>query len=354
MAGLVSGFIVGSQVAPSLSTTVTHAHWRPGVALGIVLLASLLGGILGRLLGSFILNSLRVLKLGLADRIAGVVVGSVGALAGCWLLAGLLAATTWGSLASEIQQSAILSAVDQVMPPIPSIEARVQALLRNSDFPTVFANVTSPTLDPIVRPAMLGPSVRSLGSPSDVVKVLASGACGTISEGSAFYVADHEVVTNAHVVAGHTHVTVNGALATVARYDPDNDVAVLRVTSQSAPALRFLAKRPSRAMAIEVIGFPLNASRTGAPGYVEGELTSKGRDIYNQNLHSRLILALEVNIEPGNSGSPVLDGPFVIGMIQSRSTSLVSTAYAIPASVIEHDIAATPSSGAASTQSCLS
>jgi hypothetical protein len=104
---------------------------------------------------------------------------------------------------------------------------------------------------------------------------------------------------------------------------------------------------------VQVVGFPLNATRTSAPGLIDGELRAQGRDIYNQTILSKTVLVVEVNVQPGNSGSPVMDGSVVAGVIESKLISQLSTAYAIPASVIERDVARTPASGTASTKKCL-
>ena len=95
-------------------------------------------------------------------------------------------------------------------------------------------------------------------------------------------------------------------------------------------------------------------TRSRAEGYVEGELSADGRNFYNQDLEVRKFIALEVNVEPGNSGSPVLVNGQVAGVIESYSLSQQSTAYAIPNSIVQSDIARTPSGGSASTQGCLS
>ena len=203
-----------------------------------------------------------------------------------------------------------------------------------------------------MSPDKLGPLVSGLGEPGNVVKVLASGACGVESEGTAFYVTSNEVLTNAHVVAGQPHVTVNGAPAVVALYDPKNDLAVLRVRQSETP-LALLSSEPARGTPVRVVGFPLNGSRTAAPGYYEGELTGAGRGIYNETLFLKTALDLEVNVNPGNSGSPVLVGSKVAGLLESKSLSQTSTGYAIPDSVIRADLATTPATGSASTQTCL-
>ena len=73
-----------------------------------------------------------------------------------------------------------------------------------------------------------------------MVRVLGT-ACGLGIEGSGWVVAPGLVVTNAHVVAGEDDTTVttgDGASfdATPVRYDPSNDLAILRI--RSAPSRR--------------------------------------------------------------------------------------------------------------------
>jgi S1-C subfamily serine protease len=353
--GLVAGLLIGTAIAPSLSTHITHAAWRPLLALGIILAMSIIGSALGGLLGSVVAKFAHAFMLGPVDRIAGVVVGAIVALVLCWLVAGILASVSWGSVASQIQESAILSAMDSVMPPVPSIDAKVAALFPGAEFPAIFDKLVQPTLRQFVKPNSLPPLVDSLSGPTNVVKVLASGNCTTEteSEGTAFYVATNEVLTNAHVLAGHTTFSVNGHPATVALYDPENDLAVLRVPSQSATPYSFASGLPADNTKVQVIGFPLNGTRTRAVGYVEGELEGQGRDIYNQKVIAKKVIALEVNINPGNSGSPVIANGEVVGVIDSKSLTFASTAYAIPDSIVQSDLAKVRAKGTVSTQGCL-
>jgi uncharacterized membrane protein required for colicin V production len=350
--GLGAGFYIGTTIAPSLSHDITKGHWRPALALIIILVLTLVGITVGGIVGRIISRFVSALMLGIVDRVAGVAVGVLAALVLCWLLAGLLAGTPWTSVDSAIQNSAILSGLDHVMPPVPSVESRVQTLFRKAGVPPIFANVIAPTLPTPVNPATLPPVVQSLSMPNDVVKVLASGSCNTLSEGTAFYVSANEVVTNAHVVAGHHHFTVNGSPATVLLFDANHDIAVLHVAARGTP-LSFLSTEPSSGAKIQVVGFPLNGTRSRADGYVEGQLSGDGRNFYNQDLETRTFLALEVNVKPGNSGSPILADGRVAGVLESYSLSERSTAYAIPNSIVQGDIARTPASGSVSTEGCL-
>ncbi len=78
--GLIAGFYVGIAIAPSLSTKITHASWRPVLALVIVVVAAYAGHFGGHILGSAIRRTVKMVKLGLVDSGAGVVVGVAGAL----------------------------------------------------------------------------------------------------------------------------------------------------------------------------------------------------------------------------------------------------------------------------------
>ena len=351
--GLVVGFYIGIEIAPSLSTRITHSSGRPVIALIIVVVAAVIGHFLGHLLGSTIRKTVQMVKLGLVDSAAGVAVGVVGALLTVWLVAALLVATSWTTVASGIQGSRIIKALDSSLPTVPSSEARLQAMLRNADFPSVFASIVAPTVPSSGTAPKLGANTLSPNSPSEILKVLAMG-CSDTHQGTGFFIAPHLVVTNAHVVAGATSVTVGGAAAQVALFDPVNDVAILRVSTLTTKTpLTFAASVPSSGAKAEVIGFPLDGTRTVSPSVISGEITAESRDIYSKQTFDRTVLVVYSNIEPGNSGSPVLSGGDVTGVVFSKSLSQSETAYAIPAATVESDVAKTPASATQSTQSCL-
>jgi S1-C subfamily serine protease len=282
-----------------------------------------------------------------------VVVGVAGALLTVWLVAALLVATSWSTAASGIQGSHVVNDLDKALPTIPSAEARLQTLLRNADFPSVFASIVSPTIASSKPAPKLGANTLSPRSPIQILKVLAMG-CPDTHQGTGFFIAQHLVVTNAHVVAGATSVTVGGVKAQVALFDPVNDLAILRVSALSSNAPLTLASSvPSSGAHAEVIGFPLDGTRTISPSIISGEITAESRDIYDKVTYTRTVLVVYSNIEPGNSGSPVFVGGHVTGVVFSKSLSQGETAYAIPAATIESDLAKTPANGTRSTQSCL-
>jgi S1-C subfamily serine protease len=349
--GLIAGFYVGIAIAPSLSTTITHSTWRPVLALVIVVVAAYAGHFLGHLVGATIRRTVKMVKMGLLDSAAGMVIAVAGALVTVWLVAALLVSTSWSGAASGIQGSRIIKSLDQSLPTVPSAEARLQTLLRNANFPNVFASIVSPTVPSSGSVPTLGSNTVSPLDPVQVQKVLATG-CPDTHEGSGFFVAMNLLVTNAHVVAGATSVTVGGVAAKVALFDLVNDIAVLRVAMDPAP-LSFVGSTPSSGTKAEVIGFPLNGRRTISPSIINGEITAKSRDIYDKTTFARTVLVVYSNIEPGNSGSPVLVKGRVAGVVFSKSLSQSETAYAIPAATVERDLAQTSTNGIQSTQSCV-
>ena len=349
--GFLVGFLAGTALAPSWSSHLTHGAWRPAVALVIVFIGAAVGSSLGSWLGGLAHGTARVLHLGTLDRAVGAVVGAAGAIFSSWLIAGLVATVAWGSIASAIQGSAVLRTLNAVLPPVPAIESRVQVLLRNADLPNVFATVIAPSVPS--GPVHLGALRAPVAQPASVLKVLASGGCPLNHEGTGFVVSPHEVVTNAHVVAGSRSVTVGGLHATVALFDPRDDLAVLRVPGLAEPALRLRSVRVVPGTPARVVGYPLDGPRTLAPAQLRGSITGIGRDIYNQDLLTRTYLVVAAQISPGNSGSPVLVGASVAGVIVSKSLSEPQIAYAIPAGVVEHALARVRPNASVGTQGCV-
>jgi uncharacterized membrane protein required for colicin V production len=336
LVGFVTGFVVGILLAPSLARTVSGSA-RAFIAIFVVIAVATIGAVLGRQLGAAANLSLRRLKLGSVDRAGGAAFSAVGALIGCWLVAGLLVNVSYFSLSSAIEHSRLLTVMDRVMPPVPSVEAKVQALLRSANFPSVFAQIIAPSVPNV--PVVRGPqTTTALGAAAaSVLKITAENGCNVNREGTGFVIAPGLIITAAHVIAGAHVIHVGGIAARLLVLDVKNDVAVLSVLKRPR-ALSFASQAPPAKTPAAVAGYPLNGPLTITPAAIAGPLRAQGRDIYNNALFVRDLLVVNAKVQFGNSGSPVLVRGTVVGMVFSRSTSQSNVAYAVPRYILQRDL----------------
>lgn len=137
--------------------------------------------------------------------------------------------------------------------------------------------------------------------------------CEALSTGSGFVVDDHELVTNAHVVAGaekleittwdgHTFdATIEGATVTA-------DLARVRVGADLPPAAVLAPADPVPGDALVVYGYPGG----GVLGVEPGKLLSYA------DVDGRRSFVMSNKVRPGNSGGPVFGGGGeVVGVVRA-------------------------------------
>ena len=145
-----------------------------------------------------------------------------------------------------------------------------------------------------------------------VVRVLGT-ACGLAIEGSGWVAQPGVVVTNAHVVAGEQDTTVEvggrspSLPAQAIAFDPNDDVALLRIPDLGLPALSLVAD-PTSGTAGAILGYPENGPFDVQPGRIGRTQTVITQNAYGQGPVSRLLTPLRGVVRPGNSGGPLLDG----------------------------------------------
>jgi len=146
-----------------------------------------------------------------------------------------------------------------------------------------------------------------------------------VQEGSGFVVAPGLVVTNAHVVAGTRSIRVEDPIgyhaAVVELFDPEFDLAILRVEGLPEPALTIDPNTVGRATKAVVLGYPEGGPLTADRAGVRSQLLATGLDIYGREpVRARRCTWSRPWVRPGNSGGPLIepDG-VVIGVVFSRS-----------------------------------
>lgn len=354
--GFWAGFAIGSLLAPHVADTVGDPLTRSLVALLVVFGVASITGAFGRAFGVRIWRALRSIHLGWLDRGAGVVVASIGTLFAAWFIAAMLATFSVREVATQIQQSRIVHALDEALPPPPALFARVERLLRGNNLlspfiglePAPSGRLPAPA-DPLVRQAVdaAGPAT---------VKIVGFG-CGGELEGSGFVAAPNLVVTNAHVVAGIREPVVidrNGEHRAVpVRFDPDLDIAVLRTSGLAAAPLRLATGDAGRGTQGAVLGYPGGGPFDAEAAVVLDRFTAEGRDIYGRHITNRDIYEVQSVVRPGNSGGPLVrpDGS-VVGVVFSKSLRASDIGYAIVASDVAPEVQAASSAGRVDTGSC--
>jgi S1-C subfamily serine protease len=182
-------------------------------------------------------------------------------------------------------------------------------------------------------------------------------------EGSGFVVAPGLVVTNAHVVAGSSNITeydgVQSEPATPVLFDPNYDLAVLRVPDLTIPPLLLDSQFVGRGTKAVVLGFPGGVSQLNAqPAGVLLRFDPESPNIYDTASTQRQIYELQALVRPGNSGGPLVepDGE-VIGVVFSRDStnSEIGFALASPGVLQRVRLAeARPAGSSVATGSCIS
>jgi S1-C subfamily serine protease len=306
LAGFAAGAYLGTRFGPQLLAEGNQSPFAPlfgllGALLGGTIMSAGAEGIAGAMTAGIVSPAARAI-----DGLLGGVLAIALALGIAWLLSVIVLQTPGvREYRREIQRSVILKELNAVLP----ADSVLKALARFDPFP----RIDGPELD-VGRPrerVARDPDVQAAGN--SVVQVLGN-SCGLRVSGSGWVAQPGVVVTNAHVVAGQdsgdTAVrprNTNGRLdATVIGFDSRNDVAILRVPGLDARPLPFSREvRVSEPGA--VLGYPLSgpfeirAARIGATRSVVTQ------DAYGRRAVRRRITAFRANVQPGNSGGPIVD-----------------------------------------------
>ena len=341
--GFALGAFAGSRIGPLLLNQGSESPYAP--------LCAALGALIA---GALVAVALESLALGLrlrlirgrgalhrADGAGGAALVASVALGLVWVFGAFaLHAPGTAQLRADVQHSLILSNLNEVLPPSGAI---LRALDRVDPAPSIVgpaAPVAAP--DPKV---VADPDVMAAGA--SVVRVLGT-ACGLGIEGSGWVVAPGFVVTNAHVIAGEDDTTVTtqqGASldATVAHYDPENDLALLRVDAE-LPVLP-IAPDPQSGATAAVLGYPENGPYAVAPARLGETRETIGEDSYGQGPVRRPIASLRGTVRSGNSGGPIVDSRGrVLGTVFAATTTGTPGGFAVPNEIVETALGETSSS----------
>ncbi len=354
--GAIAALTILPTILPALSTL--SALWRVVAVLTAVLLLIALGETLGARIGRAASRRVSDGFLGSLDRVAGGIVGAGQALLIVWLLGGILGTGMIPALTRDAETSVAVRGIDAVLPPPTELVLGLGTALDQSGLPDVFLGLERLPADPVAMPA--DPLVQALGvaALASVPRVEAD-ACDYRSTGTGIVVKAGYVVTNAHVVAGARSVrivTKSGSFkAVVVAFDPNLDVAVLRAPGLAAVPLVFATSNPNRGAVGATIGYPKGGGAAIEPAAVAARYSAEGVDIYGTARVVRQIIEIRAQVEPGDSGGPLLlaDGS-VGGLVFAESRTDASVGYALAPEAVASAIGpALARTTAVATGSCL-
>jgi S1-C subfamily serine protease len=354
--GAVVGFVVLPIAAPLLDSAppTLRAIIVLSVLLGLVGLGEGLGATAGRAAS----QQLGVGLLGALDRVAGALVGGAQALLIVWLAGGVLASGPFQDLSQQAQRSTAIRVLDAFLPPPTEIVVELGHILDDTGIPDVFIGLEQlPAEDIALPPAGVARQLGERAAPS-VLRVVADG-CDLRSSGTGFVIADHYLVTNAHVVAGSNAVIVQTSQASYPAVpvlvDLELDIALLWAKDLEAPSLAFTGQEPSRGAAGATFGYPGGGNAAVEPATVAAVYNATGLDVTGNARVTRRIIELRASIVPGDSGGPLLleDGS-VGGVVFAESKVDPSVGYELsPIEVGQRIDGAVGRTSAADTGPCL-
>jgi len=303
--GFAIGAFLGTRLGPLLLPQGSSSPYAPAFGLIGALLA---GGILAsglEGLGFRLRRLLFIPGLGLLDGALGGILSAAIGLGIVWIAAAVVAqAPELSALRADVQHSAILNKLNELLPPSGQI---LDALARLDPLPSIAG--PSPDVSAPLPALARTPAVRSASR--SVVRVLGT-ACGLAIEGSGWTAAPDEVITNAHVIAGEQDTTVQiggrspSLQAQPIAFDPGEDLAVLRVDGLDLPPLRAVAD-PLAASTGAILGYPENGPFDAQPGRIGQTQDVLTQNAYGEGPVTRLLTPLRGLVRPGNSGGPLVN-----------------------------------------------
>lgn len=182
-------------------------------------------------------------------------------------------------------------------------------------------------------------------SARQTVKIIA-GYCRGNHGGSGFPISSSRIITNAHVVVGSGKVTVStvdgrSGLGTVVVFDPERDVAIIAVPDLQLTPLAISTVKPEKGSTAIAMGFPNNGPESLTTGAIDRVDRIQVPNIYGRGELNPEVVVTRAQLQPGNSGGPLVDGSGrVLGLVFAGSPTGSSVAYALSNREIEPDLRA--------------
>jgi len=335
IAGFAAGAVAAFLSVPVVSEFVEDSSWRLTAIIGTAIVLVVLGNALGTTIGRSIRSAVRLKPLRAVDRMVGGAANVVVAALVMSMLAFSIGALGVPFVSQQLADSKVIRFIDGMTPnPVKATMAQLRSVVIGDRIPRLIEGIGQQQQVPVPDASTDTPALnRAAGS---VLKIAGTAfQCGQNQTGTGFVVSPGRVVTNAHVVAGVSQPVVEvpggGALpGRVVYFDGKRDLAVLAVDGLPTDALPLSPDLPA-GTAAAFAGYPHGGPFQSKPATVQGISTVLVPDIYGDNPVPDEVYKLAGDIQPGNSGGPLLTtGGEVAGVIFAKTTSDAALGFAIP------------------------
>ena len=364
--GVIGGALLGLKIAPLVVGLFEGDTSRVVVSVLIVIALVALGETLGVYLGRALRDRMRLNAVRTVDSTFGSILQAITALVVAWLIALPLATSSNVALSSALKNSSVLSTVDSVMPtPIRALPNELRSMFDASGFPDVLSPFSSTLVAELPAPSpelVKDPVVQR--ARASVLKIRGRApSCSRALEGTGFVIGDQRVMTNAHVVAGTSDVSVEvpkaggGSQTESARvvyYDEQVDIAVLAVPDLDARVLPFNFSGAQTGDNAVALGYPLDGPFSSSPAKIRQRIQLRGPDIYESSTVTRDVYTIRGTVRSGNSGGPLINPQGqVIGVVFGAAVDQGDTGFVLTADQVRAALNAAPNATSrVSTGSC--
>lgn len=334
--GVVLGAVAGILIAPHILIHLSEGRSR--VLVGVLLIVALVivGEVAGMVLGRAARSGMRDPFTRSVDSVVGAGLQMAAVLATAWLLALPLANSSQPGIAAAVKNSQVLVNVDHVAPDwLRRVPNEFSNLLNTSGLPDVigpFGRVPIAAVEPPDASVLQLPVAQSLQTSVLRIRGIAP-SCQRQLEGSGFVVAPERIMTNAHVVAGTSTVSVDTARgsmeAQVVLFDSSKDIAILAVPGLNAPVIPLAPAAANSGESAIVLGYPGGGRYTASAARVRETLDLK-YNIYRDNNVQREVYTVRGQVRAGNSGGPLVDTDGnILGVVFGAAVTDDDTGYVL-------------------------
>ena len=340
--GILWGLYVGSWVDSRLIFAANTSRSRAALAFVLVVLITFLVTDICAYIGTAIWHhAKRIDRIVVLNKGLGMIFGGLTVVVIAWYASPTIGSSPFTPIAVQVQTSHIITVLDDIMPSQPQVMLQIGNLLQPFNQPRIFANGHYTTSASVQYSAKQQLQWAVQQDQDAVVRVMGT-ACNFTSQGTGFYVGDDLVATNAHVVAGVIGPIIQDStgkhLTEPIVYDPELDFALLRVYGGDSQPIALDTRFKSATTPVAVISYTGSTRQASISNIIE--LTAvRGYDIYSQNKVTRDIYVINANIQPGNSGSPLIEeNGDAAGIVFGNSLSQKDIGYALAMRAVSQDI----------------